>query len=221
MPFLQQITSGFTPYIDAILALYPTTAPDSGPTGYDQLSQIWTEYVFQCTTGLWANASAAAGIPTWYYYFNASFPNTQPVPSLFALGAFHSSEIPIVFGTYPQINVTTQEYALSKSLMGIWAKFAKNPAGGPGWNQVGTGASMPVMFGATGVGDGGVYMSDNVTVLDGNNNLAVLGNRHDVLGASFTVVDSEEVNYRCGVFSPTYQAIVSMDRATAAEVASG
>ena len=223
-PFLEQITANTSSLIDAIAAAYPLSGFDSGPTPYDQLSQLFTEYVFQCTAGLWANASANAGIPTWQYYFNASFSNTQPVPGIQALGAYHSSEIPIVFGNYPQINVTTQEYALSKTMLGAWAKFAKNPAGGPGWNPVGTGSPELVLAAARGIGpagaveaEGGIYFSANTTS-KGTYDMAVLGTRGPVLGSGVTVIDSQEVNYRCGFFAPIYSAIAAMDRATAASL---
>ncbi|EME85427.1 uncharacterized protein MYCFIDRAFT_186051 [Pseudocercospora fijiensis CIRAD86] len=189
--FVAEITANYTPLVETITAAYPLNATDSGPTGYEQVSQIFTEYVFQCTQALWANASAAAGIPTWRYYFNASFSNTQPAPNL---GAFHSSEIPIVFGTFNQTNSTTQEYALSRTMMGIWARFARNPEAGPGWNANGTRS-------------------------EGNFDLAVLGNRGNVLGSGVTVIDSQEVDYRCGLFHLTYQAIVNMDQQSAAEEA--
>ncbi|KAI5368281.1 putative carboxylesterase, type B, carboxylesterase type B, carboxylesterase type B, active [Septoria linicola] len=225
--FLEQITANTSSLIDAISNAYPLSGFDSGPTPYDQLSQIFTEYVFQCTAGLWANASAAAGIPTWQYYYNASFSNTQPVPGIQALGAYHSSEIPLVFGTYPRVNVTVQEYALSAAIQGAWARFAKNPAGGPGWNPVGSGSPDQVLGAARGIGpagaisvDGGIYLGANETTV-GNLNMAVLGTRGDVLGSGVTVIDSEEVNYRCGLFAPTYSAVAAMDRATAAGLTGG
>jgi carboxylesterase type B len=76
--------------------------------------------------------------------FNASFPNTQWVPNG---GVFHSSEIPIVFGTFADVNATeaqsmaptAQEYALSNYMRGAWARFAKDPVSGPGWSPVGVG----------------------------------------------------------------------------------
>ena len=83
-----------------------------------------------------ANISATAGIPAWRYLFNATFPNTQPAAALGVnLGAYHSSEIPIVFGTFPQAGATFQEVELSKFVRGAWAKFAKDPEGGPGWSK--------------------------------------------------------------------------------------
>ncbi|KXT17296.1 hypothetical protein AC579_520 [Pseudocercospora musae] len=214
--FVAEITANYTPLVETITNAYPLNATDSGPTGYEQVSQIFTEYVFQCTQALWANASAAARIPTWRYYFNASFYNTQPAPNL---GAYHSSEIPIVFGTFNRTNSTTQEYALSRTMMGIWARFARNPNAGPGWNPVGTGSSAAVLVGGDSTSTGGVYYSENGTLLQGNFDLGVLGNRGDVLGSGVTVIDSQEVDYRCGLFHLTYQAIVNMDQQSAAEEA--
>jgi len=118
----------------AITAAYPL-GQNGLNTAYDVISQIYTEYWFQCPSAIEANASSAAGYPTWRYYFNASFPNTQAFPSG---GVYHSSEIPIVFRNYPTQGTTAQEYALSQFMQGAWAQFAKNPTLGPGWNALGT-----------------------------------------------------------------------------------
>jgi len=83
-----------------------------------------------------ANISATARIPAWRYLFNATFLNTQPAAALgINLGAYHGSEIPIVFGTFPQAGSTPQEIELSKFMRGAWATFAKNPQRGPGWTE--------------------------------------------------------------------------------------
>lgn len=121
--------------IPSIEAAYRT--PTSNLTEYDIISQILTDLVFQCPTALWANATASLDIPTWRYYFNVSFTNTQVLPNL---GAYHASEIPLVFRTYDCANTTTQQSALAQSMQAAWARFAKNPLAGPGWNSLGTGA---------------------------------------------------------------------------------
>lgn len=74
-------------------------------------------------------------VNTWRYLFNASFPNHQPFPDA---GAFHASEIPLVFGTYAIEGSTAQQAAISNSIMSAWTSFAKNPNRGPGWNPLGT-----------------------------------------------------------------------------------
>jgi carboxylesterase 2 len=57
-------------------------------------------------------------------------------------GAYHTSEIPSVFGTYPLSssggNVTPAQIALSKYMRGEWTDFAKNPTAGPGFPAIGT-----------------------------------------------------------------------------------
>jgi len=122
---------------------------------------------------------------------------------------YHSSEIPLVFGTYQYnpANTTTQEYALSQSMMTAWAKFAKNPAGGPGWNAVRTGGAGPVLVGASDVELGGVYMSANASVVGGAFDLGVWGNRGEAMSAGITVIDQYEVDYRCGLFEAFYEAV--------------
>ncbi|KAI9846804.1 MAG: hypothetical protein M1837_003653 [Sclerophora amabilis] len=116
----------------ALAAAYPIGSPGISNTN-DQMSQIFTEFIFQCPAALLSHLSAAAGHPTWRYYFNASFSNLQPVPGL---GAFHSSEIPLVFGTYPE-GPTAQEIGLSQFMQTAWARFVKSPSAGPGWNRIG------------------------------------------------------------------------------------
>lgn len=77
-------------------------------------------------------ASAQEKIPTWRYYFNATILNLQP-EGYPTLGAFHGAELDIVWGTYPVVNATDQEVALSAFMQTAWATFAKDPKSGPGW----------------------------------------------------------------------------------------
>lgn len=184
----------------AIEAAYPLGSPGIR-TPYDQIAQIFTELGFQCSQALWANATASVGVPTWRYYFNASFANTQPYP---ALGVYHSSEISIVFGTYPKVNATTQEVALSAAMQSAWARFAKNPMGGPGWNAVGTGQAGQVLVGADTYVEGGMYSDAQGDALQGEWNLGVFGNRGDALSSGVTVIPQSEVDYRCGLWTPLY-----------------
>ncbi|KAG7139146.1 Acetylcholinesterase like protein [Verticillium longisporum] len=89
-------------------------------------------------------ASVKADNPTWRYYFNATFPNTQaplvlPEYGIDNIGAYHASEIPVVFGTYGIYDKyapsTEEQKALSRYMLRSWASFAKNPDGGPGWTR--------------------------------------------------------------------------------------
>ncbi|KAJ9630417.1 hypothetical protein H2203_000937 [Taxawa tesnikishii (nom. ined.)] len=173
--YLQSILGRTNPeLIPAIQAAYPL---GSGPNaGYDAVAAIYTDFRYTCTQALWANDSASVGIPTWRYFFNASFPNSQIYPSL---GVFHSSEIVLVFGTYLQPNTTTQQYALSQFMQSAWAKFAKNPS-----------------------------VDQAANVLNGTWDVGLLGNRKDALSSGVTVIPQEEVDYKCALFAPYYQAIL-------------
>ena len=122
---------------------------------------------------LFANASASVGYPTWRYYYNASFPNAQGFPNG---GVYHSTEIPIVFGTYSTAGATPQEIALSKFMQTTLANFAKNPALGPGWAKTGT---------------------------PGGKVLGVLGANG---GSGVTIVNPEALDARCALFEPIYAA---------------
>ncbi|KAF5582643.1 para-nitrobenzyl esterase [Fusarium pseudocircinatum] len=88
------------------------------------LSQIASDILYKCPASLVSKASASAGNPTWRYLFNGTFPNTQaplilPEYGLTSVGAFHSSEIPIVFGTYGEFDKyapsTADEIALKSA----------------------------------------------------------------------------------------------------------
>lgn len=128
----------FAPYVnrtswEKVIAQYPIPSPGIA-NSFEQLSQIYTDFVFQCPASLVATYSEGVDIPTWRYYFTAVFPNNQPFPDL---GAFHSAEVPIAFGTYNTSGATVEQIELSKSMQTAWANFAKNPWQGPNWNESG------------------------------------------------------------------------------------
>ena len=111
---------------------YPLGAPGMH-TENDRISQIFTDIVMHCPIATLANDSSKVDIPTWRYFFNASFPNEEIFKGS---GAFHSAEIPYVFGTYKTEGATDFEKEVSRSMQKAWADFAKNPTGGPGWEAV-------------------------------------------------------------------------------------
>lgn len=132
--FLSLIFPGDPAFQQRVLDAYPIGSPGLS-NGFDVSSAVFTDLFFQCGEALFANASAAAGYPAWRYYFNATFPNLQTFPNA---GVYHSSEIGLVFGTYPRDSSTAQEYWLSNLMQGIWAGFAKAPMQGPEWVRVGS-----------------------------------------------------------------------------------
>lgn len=209
--FLSGIFTDQPDLVSAIEAAYPIGSPGIS-SSYDQIAQIYTEFAFQCSQALWANDTASVNIPTWRYYFNASFTNTQGYPNL---GVYHSSEISIVFGTYPKENATTQEVALSHAMQSAWARFAKNPMGGPGWNEVSTGTAGQVLVGAYDYQIGGVYTDAQGNVLEGAWDLGLFGNRGDAMASGITVIPQQEVDYRCGFWVPVYEAVAAMNPSSA------
>lgn len=97
------------------------------------IKEEFTRVKFQCAAAKVASQSLAAGIPTWRYFFNASLPNLKLFPGS---GAYHSSEIPLIFGTFPMCSAISFQQRLSAKMQQAWADFAKDPSKGPGSAQV-------------------------------------------------------------------------------------
>ncbi|OAA74026.1 Carboxylesterase, type B [Cordyceps fumosorosea ARSEF 2679] len=102
------------------------------PTPEKRDEALVTDFVYTCPTARTAGDSTAVKIPTWRYFYNASFANTELFPGS---GAYHSAEIRPVFGFYPRSSATAFEIESSRVIQKAWADFAKDPAGGPGWGQ--------------------------------------------------------------------------------------
>lgn len=86
------------------------------------------DLTFLCPASQFAGIAASARTPVWRYHFNATFPNDQPFPDS---GAYHSSEIPLIFGTYERKGATAEQAATSRAMQNAWVAFAKNPTMGP------------------------------------------------------------------------------------------
>ena len=162
--------------LQAMLKEYPLGAPGI-KTERDRVAKILSEVGFQCPSQRVANDSASAGIDAWLYYFNASFPNANP---LAGSGAFHSAEIEMVFGTYTQKGATKLQKELSQVIQKTWADFAKNPFAGPGWETV----PRVGIF-----GDGPKTEGDGVTQ------------------GLFQTVDAKELDWRCQLYQALYEAL--------------
>ncbi|KIJ25759.1 hypothetical protein M422DRAFT_785412 [Sphaerobolus stellatus SS14] len=87
------------------------------------------DVAFLCPGGLTANKFIQKGVTIFRYQYGAAFEN-ETIP-----GAWHSSEVPIVFGTYKKPNAGKEE--LSKTLQQIWGNFVKDPftSPAPNWDQ--------------------------------------------------------------------------------------
>ncbi|KAL4784382.1 Carboxylesterase [Aspergillus varians] len=124
---------GLSAHADQILSQYQLGLTPGALTENDRINLIATEFLMQCPTQVWANDSAHVGIPTWRYIFNASFPNNEIFPGS---GAYHSAEIPYIFGTYERRNATAFQHQVGRAMQKAWADFAKDPLAGPGWDSV-------------------------------------------------------------------------------------
>lgn len=86
--------------------------------------------IFTCPNAQRANISVANGLPVWRYRWFGSFPNTQLLTDVDS-GAWHGSELGVLFGTNQAIVPdTAEERAVGAFLRGMWAAFAKDPENG-------------------------------------------------------------------------------------------
>jgi len=81
---------------------------------------------FTCPAGIRANASLAAGNPTWRYRYFGVFPNLAVSSEA---GTYHAAELPIIFDTAPGAS-TADEVSIANYMRGAWAAFAKDPQKG-------------------------------------------------------------------------------------------
>jgi carboxylesterase type B len=77
-----------------------------------------------------AAAKQHAGVPTWRARYMAIWDNLALFPNDPNVGAYHGSDIPIVFGTFsdPGVGngtVPEAEQKLSASYMDVWLTFAE------------------------------------------------------------------------------------------------
>ncbi|KAH9960620.1 Alpha/Beta hydrolase protein [Russula dissimulans] len=84
------------------------------------IRDIW----FLCPAKLWCDAFVTSGIKSVYRYSYGPDSKLQPFPDL---GAWHGSELTILFGTFNRTTATAAEVKLSHSLQTAFANFVKDP----------------------------------------------------------------------------------------------
>lgn len=87
---------------------------------------------FTCPSRDLAGAYASQDIPVWRYLYSGMFDNLL-LPSNNITQAYHTSEVPIVFGTTQEVSGKTNspvETKLSKYMRSAWAAFATDPCAG-------------------------------------------------------------------------------------------
>ncbi|KJA28806.1 hypothetical protein HYPSUDRAFT_61648 [Hypholoma sublateritium FD-334 SS-4] len=115
----QLSTSGIGYTIPAITEIYSDAA---------------TGFVGTCPSNRTAMLRLNANVPTFRYQYQGIFRSLSTRPDL---RAYHSSEIPMIFGTYNDtvingatVPATLDQVALSKYMQSAWVAFARDPEGG-------------------------------------------------------------------------------------------
>jgi cholinesterase len=100
--------------------------------GINVSEKIWPTFnaaVFTCPIMNAADARAAANVPTWRYRYFGDWPNTNLDGRS---GAYHTAEIPMVFGTSASSSSgpdTPEQIKVSDFMQKVWVQFAKDPEG--------------------------------------------------------------------------------------------
>jgi hypothetical protein len=97
---------------------------------------IWSgvfQNAFNCGAALRASISLYHGLKVWRYRWFGTYPNTD-LSTTRNYGAYHASELPIIFGIPPYgegvPENTPGEIEMMKYMTGAWAAFAKDPVAG-------------------------------------------------------------------------------------------
>ena len=99
------------------------------PTGPNQTAvDAFTRSIATCPQAQGALARRTYDVPVWRARYFGEWPNLNPLPWLHA---YHSSDIPMVFGTSDFRGAdTAAEKATSAYMQGAWAAFARDPEHG-------------------------------------------------------------------------------------------
>lgn len=102
---------------------YTPEGPPGGQAAIDAFTQRTT-----CGAAVAAASRKAFNVPIWRVRYFGVWPNLNPFSWL---GAYHSSDIPMIFGTSDlRGSDTPLETATSKYYQSAWATFARDPVNG-------------------------------------------------------------------------------------------
>lgn len=132
--FTAQMQAEFGDQATALSALY--SASNDAEAAAASLA-VRGDRTFVAQNWLWAGLHARSGQPVYHY----SFDRTSPHPAIAKLGAFHSAEIPYVFGTLDarEWPWTATDRRISGIMSSYWTNFAlagnPNGEGLPQWTR--------------------------------------------------------------------------------------
>lgn len=105
------------------------------------------KFGLQCTTIREVRLRTAVGAPTWQYLYAGNFTDISPRPWL---GAYHTSELPMVFGSFGIEGPATKfEQRVSEEMQDMYLAFAQDPARGllkAGWTEAVQSTEAPYLM---------------------------------------------------------------------------
>ncbi|KAJ7217301.1 Alpha/Beta hydrolase protein [Mycena pura] len=111
---------------DLVRSLYP------GQNDTSIIASVDRDVSFRCPDELWSAAVTGAGVSSVFRYtYGAVFADLQKFPGA---GAWHSSEIGPLFGTFNRSTATPAEVTWSSTFQTAIANFVKNPEVSPAVN---------------------------------------------------------------------------------------
>jgi hypothetical protein len=104
---------------------------------------LFTQRAFTCPTALTAKYRRQYGVPTWRYRYGGAWENLRLYNGTAGLGkwgsgAYHGSDLSLVFGTAEDVSGlrnTLAEDEVSRYMMGAWAAFARGELREFGWPE--------------------------------------------------------------------------------------
>ena len=98
--------------------------------------------IISCPVGKEVKNRNLGDLPTYRYQYAGNFSNISPLPWF---GAYHSSELPLLFGTHDEYRTrsTKFEWEVSYAMQALWLSFAEDPARGPDRVAVGDAPANP------------------------------------------------------------------------------
>lgn len=133
--FVEQVRRRYGANADAILALYPHNTDAEAASSMEQMGRDQT---LANQTWWGVDRTVNQGQTVYGYVFNHSY----PVPERERWKAFHTVEVPYLFGVLdtPGRTFTARDHAVSKELQGYWLNFARtgnpNAPGKATWHKL-------------------------------------------------------------------------------------